>query len=513
MGRPGNVTITTAVSPIGHDAALAGESAAAYAATPSAPPSDEYAVLAELPDLDAALTALRAADDAMLTAVATLATVLDTDEVAATTGVGVEHWIAIVARATRMDRRQVLRTARLLRRFPVLDDAVRARHLTWAQLRALTLVLRRCPTEADATADELLRGLLDHLDDADPDVLIRQVEDAVERWRADQLAVTPDPEPVAAPYLSLQPRLDGLGGRMVGEFDAEALALLDAATAPAPAQRSDPDGVGAVRARNLLARLGAQPTTGARAASGALPTTDADASSATGADTADPGRAAGAAHGLPSVQLLLRMDLDALLARDTTPTTLLTRLLGGRLRLTSEAARRLIDERGAELRAMVIDDLGQVVGVGRRTRVPPDWLRDAVQSVHDTCTGPLCDRPALGADVDHARPWWPERPDEPFGRTDLDNLGPLCASTNRTPRRAGWQATPLGDGRRRWHHPTTGLTVTSVPGTWRPPPRGSPTGSGPDAGQRPTRRHPDAPNARDGPDLPRTAHNDPDVPF
>ena len=468
MARPGTVTITTA-------------------ATTSAPPSDEYAVLAELPDLDAALTALRAADDAMLTAVATLATVLDTDEVAATTGVGVEHWIAIVARATRMDRRQVLRTARLLRRFPVLDDAARARRLTWAQLRALTLVLRRCPTESDATAEELLRGLLDHLDDADPDVLIRQVEDAVERWRADPLVGTPDPEPVATPSLSLQPRLDGLGGRLVGEFDAEALALLDAATAPAPAQRSDPDGVGAVRARNLLARLGASPTTGTDAVS------ESEAGPAN-AHAANAHAAAGAADGLPPVQLLLRMDLDTLLARDTTPATLLTRLLGGRLRLTSETARRLIDERGAELRAMVIDDLGQVVGVGRRTRVPPDWLRDAVQSVHDTCTGPLCDRPALGADVDHARPWWPERPDEPFGRTDLDNLGPLCASTNRTLRRAGWQATPLGDGRRRWHHPTTGLTVTSVPGTWRPPQRGSPT-------------------ARDGPSGPGAPVSDPDVPF
>jgi hypothetical protein len=426
----------------------------------------EYPVLARLPDLAAVLAALQTADAAMLTAVVTLADVLDTDEVATHTGVPVEHWIAITGRATRMDRRQVLRTARLLHRFPVLAEAARTRAVTWTQLRALTLVLRRCPTELDATADGLLGDLIEHLDGADPDALVRQVEDAVERWRADLRERDPEPDLPVTPHLSLQPRLDGLGGRLVGELDAQGLALLDAATAPGPTQRSDPDGVGAVRARNLLARLAG--------ATGGTIAPDTTQTRGTNDAAAGHGQTEADADALPPVRLLLRMDLDALLDRASTPATLLTRLLGGRLRLTSDAARRLVDERGAELRTVVIDDLGQVVGVGRQRRIPPDWLRDAVQSIHDTCTGPLCDRPAAGADIDHAQPWWPERPDEPFGTTDLDNLGPLCASTNRALRRAGWRATPLGDGRRSWHHTASGLSIISVPATWHPPPRGSP---------------------------------------
>jgi hypothetical protein len=143
------------------------------------------------------------------------------------------------------------------------------------------------------------------------------------------------------------------------------------------------------------------------------------------------------------------------------------------LRLTTAAARRLLDHRGAELRTVIVDH-GQVLGVGRASRVPPGWLRDATLAVHSTCTGPLCDRPALGADLDHARPWHPTHPDQLPGGTDVDNLGPLCGATNRTKEAAGWHARQHRDGQRTWTHPRTGLQITSLPTTWRPPPTGPP---------------------------------------
>ncbi|MBS3939824.1 MAG: hypothetical protein KG028_02580 [Actinobacteria bacterium] len=87
--------------------------------------------------------------------------------------------------------------------------------------------------------------------------------------------------------------------------------------------------------------------------------------------------------------------------------------------------------------------------------------------------GPLepkgCDRPARGAQIDHAAPWWPTRPDQPPGTTDLDNLGPLCATTNRAKETGGWQLTQTAAGTRTWTHPRTGLTTTTIPTTWRPP--------------------------------------------
>jgi hypothetical protein len=169
------------------------------------------------------------------------------------------------------------------------------------------------------------------------------------------------------------------------------------------------------------------------------------------------------------VQLLVRAELDTLLGHDHLPVELLTRLVGGRLRITAPAARRLLERYGARLRT-ILTDHGRVIGVGRATRIPPGYLRDAALAVHDTCTGPYCPRPARGAELDHAVPWHPTHPDQPPGHTDLDNLGPLCDTTNRAREAAGWRATQTTDGRRHWHHPRTGLSITTIPTTWRPPP-------------------------------------------
>jgi hypothetical protein len=128
----------------------------------------------------------------------------------------------------------------------------------------------------------------------------------------------------------------------------------------------------------------------------------------------------------------------------------------------------LADERGVLLRTVVVDDHGAVLGVGRATRRPPGWLTDSDLAVHDTCTGPGCDRPAARAQTDHAVPWWPTRPDQPPGTTDIDNLGPLCDATNRDKEAAGWQVDQTTGGVRTWHHPRSGLTCTTVPTTWRP---------------------------------------------
>jgi hypothetical protein len=440
----------------------------------------ELPVLAELPELASMLEALTVADRAMAQALALLARLLEDDEVATVSGVGVEEWIGIVARHTRMDRRLLLRTARLLHRFPTLHGAVVDQQLSWPQLRGLTLTLRDCPTGLDEQVDGFLAQLLPHLEGTDPDAVVKQVQRAITEWTA-ELAPDSD-EPPARNHLHLQPRLDGTGGRLSGELDAVGLAILDDATTPSRTQLDHPGGLRGARADNLLTRLTHT------CAPSEVPATDTEASGAGATD----GPTGGA---LPAVKLLLRAELTDLLDATRTPTDLLTRLVGGSLRLTSAAARRLLDQRGVELRTIVVDD-GQVLGVGRTTRVPPGWLRDATLAVHSTCTGPLCDRPALGAELDHARPWHPTHPDQLPGGTDADNLGPLCATTNRAKETAGWRATQHPDGRRTWTHPRTGLEVTSLPATWRPPP----TRGRRDRGD-PSHQH----TPRDGPRPPHTA--------
>jgi hypothetical protein len=430
----------------------------------------------EVDGLGAALKALLDADAAMLTAVTHLRGLLASGEVEASTGLGVEEWVAYVTRHTQMDRRTLLAAARLCDRFPAIGDAVADGRVSWPQLRKLTMTLRRAPLALDVRLGPFLTDVVDVLQDAEADALVEQVAGAVREWTG-QLADPDDAPP--SPFLHLQPRLDGTGGTVSGELDAAGLALLDAATAPSRGQLDHPGGVGAVRAGNLLDRL---------------------AHTCPPSDSAEHAPADGA---LPPVRLLVRATLDSLLERTATPAELLTTLLGGRLWVTTDAARRLVDERGAELRTIVLDDVGDVVGVGRHQRIPPGWLRDAVAAVHDTCSEPCCDRSARTGQLDHAVPWEPTGPDRPYGTTDIDNLAPLCGRSNRAKEAAGWQVTQTAAGRRTWHHPRTGITIDTVPSTWRPP------NFRPAVADRTT--HPDPPDDPDDPSGP-AAPGTPDDP-
>jgi hypothetical protein len=480
-------------------------------APPSAPALPS--VLAEVPRLASVLERLATADQAMLAAVAELADLLATDEVERVTGVGVDHWLAAVSSQTRMDRRLLVRTCRLLGRLPTLDDAVRTGRVSFAQLRGLTLALRAAPAELDEELDRLLGALLDGLDRLerpDPDVLVRQVTDALDELRPDDLA---ERERAAAAdrYVTLQPYLDGTGGRFQGQLDAPGLALFDASTRPPETLLDHPGGLGAARADTMLARLAGAvptPTEGTlEEPQSADPTTDDEV--ALGSEVAGIEPSPWWAHLTPP-KLVLRVPFGALLD-DRMPADLLTGLVGGRLRLTASAARRLTDARGAQLRSVVVDEDGSVIGVGRATRRPPGWLWDAMAALHDTCTGPGCDRAARGADLDHAAPWWPARSDDPLGTTDVDNVGPLCPTTNREKEAAGWRVTQTAAGIRRWHHPRSGLTTTTVPSTWRPPddPRRHRAPRGPGGTRRVSERPPPG-AAPPGPDRPGAVPPEPD---
>jgi hypothetical protein len=466
---------------------FAAEAAAVY--DPSAGPAAGWVedqppfglpVLAEVPALAELLVELDRSDRAALAAVVKLARLLDDDAVPTATGVGIEQWIAIVVRHTRLDRRVLLRTARLLHRLPSLQQAAVRATVSWTQLRGLALLLRDTPGVLDRQLDALLARWLPHLEGSDPDLLLERVRRAITEWQAE---LAPEPEVPSSNQLYLQPRLDGTGGRVYGELDTLALAIVDESTAPTRAQLDHPGGIRGARADNLLTRLAHTcPDDDVHAvADGGSDGGGSDGGSEDGDDDGEsdaarvdePGAGVGGHGGagvaaLPAVRLLLRCELADLLDATRTPVDLLTRLTGGSLRLTSAAARRLLETRGAQLRAVVIDD-GQVVGVGRTSRLPPGRLRDIALAVHDTCTAPLCNRPARSAELDHARPWHPTGPHQPGGRTDADNLGPLCATTNRDKERAGWHAHQHPDGRRRWTHTRSGLTLTTTPATWHPP--------------------------------------------
>jgi hypothetical protein len=397
-------------------------------------------VVSELPELAHVLRVARHIDTLCLHLVRRLAALLDDSLVEHTTGQSVEAWLGWQAGHTGLDRRLLERAARLLLRLPSLARAVRDRQLSWPQLRGLAIGLRQLPAELDAELDAFLAGAIPTLVGTDPDTLVDHTRRALDELRAEREPAAPTRVPNR---LSVQPWLDGTGGVLHGELDATGLAIVDAATAPDRDQLDHPGGIAGARADNLVHRLGS-------------------ATDDVGVDPSD------ACPGLPPVRLLLRMDLDTLLGDRALPTDVLTTLVGGKLTLTSDHARRLLDARGASVRTVVVDG-GRVLGVGRTSRIPPAWIRDVLSAVHDTCTAPGCNRSARTCDTDHATPWQSFRPHEHGGPTDVDNLAPLCPPTNRGKESEGWRTTQTADGSRTWHHPRSGITIRTVPATWEPP--------------------------------------------
>ncbi len=79
----------------------------------------------------------------------------------------------------------------------------------------------------------------------------------------------------------------------------------------------------------------------------------------------------------------------------------------------------------AELRRVLRDADGIVKDFGRARRLASADQREAILAMYRTCCREGCDVPAYLAEVDHIEPWYPT------GRTNLDNLAPLCAADNK----------------------------------------------------------------------------------
>lgn len=422
---------------------------------------------AEVPLLADVLAAAREVDRAVARMVHGLME-LDEHQIAEVlTGLPLEQWLAIAGRRTRADRRMLLTTAQVLRRLPSLAQAFLVdRTVSWAQTRTVVLQVHRLPRRFDDAVDASVAATIRACAQDDPDTLSSAVSRAL-RSLDDAPAPASPVSPPVEEFLAIQPRLDGSGGQLFGELGPLALATVDAALTPAPDQLRDVPGPTRGAASRGRARRLVELCDGALAgrAGPEDPAGDDDEPDDGGGDPSL--RSDGSRRSRP--QLVLRVDLATLLDRDDLPGELLTRLTGGKLWVDAGTARKLVAERGADLRTVILEDTGAVVGVGRRTRVPTDWLRDATLALHDTCSAPGCLHPARSCDLDHARPWQPTEAGQPGGRTDIDQLAPLCRRHNRTKEAAGWQVDQRPDGTRRWHHPGLDVAVATRPATWQPP--------------------------------------------
>jgi len=401
------------------------------------------------------------------------------------TGLPAELWLTVEGRMASSDRRMLGSVAEHLGRLPATAREFACGGLSWSQCRTIIMMLIRHRVRSDeweavdaAIADAVGRAAAD-----DPDEVLRLIDDWLWRRHPDKLEAD-EADQSQRRYLALQPRLDGLGGRFHGETDAPGLALLETATRPSPDQLATPDPdpgpdrerdrdgdrvdgltpvgrAGRARHDNLMARL---------AATGHHRQTDPDTSANHG-DTQSGSR-------LPDPSVLVTIDYDTLVGLSNSYAQLLAGLAGGRLKVSAPTARRLVGD-GFDGRLIVLDTTGQVLGVGRRRRQPPGWLRDALAARDTTCSFPGCRTAGVVCQADHATPWIAG------GATDINNLALVCGPHNRAKEPDGWKAVGHPDGSRTWQHPRTGLTARTGPATLRLPehppdrPPTSPTGHDP----------------------------------
>jgi len=87
---------------------------------------------------------------------------------------------------------------------------------------------------------------------------------------------------------------------------------------------------------------------------------------------------------------------------------------------------------------------------------PGKELRHLTELRYESCSGPVCSRPARQCDFEHSKPW------EEDGPTCMCNGNPKCRFEHRLKQHPGWTVTQHPDGRIDWRAPT-GRTATTEP--------------------------------------------------
>ncbi|MGH2774336.1 MAG: DUF222 domain-containing protein [Actinomycetota bacterium] len=139
------------------------------------------------------------------------------------------------------------------------------------------------------------------------------------------------------------------------------------------------------------------------------------------ADDADPDRAT----------IVVHVEADALLGDEGAAA------LEGGCELAPETVRRLACEASLQT---VVSHKGKSIGVGRKSRTPPPWLRRLVVKRDGCCRFPGCER-RRHLHTHHIRHWTLHK-----GPTELDNLLMLCTHHHRLVHEGGWDIRGKPDG-------------------------------------------------------------------
>jgi Domain of unknown function (DUF222) len=128
---------------------------------------------------------------------------------------------------------------------------------------------------------------------------------------------------------------------------------------------------------------------------------------------------------------VVHVEADALIGDDGAAA------IEGGCELAPETVRRLACEASIQL---VTNRDGKSIGVGRKTRTPPPWLRRLVVKRDGSCRFPGCER-RRHLHTHHIRHWTPHK-----GPTELDNLLMLCTHHHRLVHEGRWGVRGKPDG-------------------------------------------------------------------
>jgi hypothetical protein len=356
-----------------------------------------------------------------------------------TGGMSLHVWLQHEGRCTHAEARDLLAAADVLVHMPATVAGLCDRWLSWPQTIAIAKAAKQGPRTARVELDALVADAMTTHADWEPDALVHDVWqwiDAHQPTRLQRQQQAAD----RGEFVTLTPRLWG-GGTLFGELGTVSFATvaeaLDAPLGPPVTPPDDLDDDDAVD--EALDALEAQRETltrhhGRRLARQLVSLCEHALAGHRSSDTGAAGEQLGRWHRherqgrLPAAAAAAgHHRADALLDQDATPGWLLHTLAGGRMKIATHTLQQLVNQRGADLRSIVLDDTGQIVGVGRRTHIPPDWLREAIWARDTAVRDPDGTTPVRRADLDHIDPW-------PAGPTDVANLQPHRADAGITTR-------------------------------------------------------------------------------
>ncbi|WP_431836627.1 DUF222 domain-containing protein [Cellulomonas sp. Y8] len=164
--------------------------------------------------------------------------------------------------------------------------------------------------------------------------------------------------------------------------------------------------------------------------------------------------------GRPGAEVRITIPASTLLGLDDQPAH-----LDGHGPIDAVQARALAI--GGVWQRVVTDPLtDRVLDVGRERYRPPAALAELIRTRDGTCAAPGCRVPACACELDHTQEFHPQPgdPDAPLGRTDADNLGPLCHRHHRLKTDGGFRLRQIEPGLFEWITPT-GHRYLTRPGT------------------------------------------------